>query len=125
MNFRLSLVVLLAACAFVLVPTVGLAAQRGEQGWVKLIGITGSGAKNSSTFHIKSKSIQVAYSYSHCPAKGGNLFVDLVGRRRPTRQLVSVQGPGGKKRVWAYPHPGTYHLSVSSVCRWYVSVYGH
>jgi hypothetical protein len=124
-KLRLSFVVVLAACGFVLVPAAGLAGQSGSHGWQQLIKITGNGHKDSSTFHIPSKSIQVAYSYGHCQPKVGNLFVDLVSRRGVTREVVAVQGAGGKKRVWAYPKPGTYHLSISSVCRWYVAVYGH
>jgi hypothetical protein len=118
-------VVLLVACGFVLVPTVGLAGQSSGQGLQKLIALSGAGHKNSTAFHIKSTFVQIAYSYSHCPATGGNLFVSLV-RRGMSREYVHVQGPATKSgRVRAYPRPGTYHLSISSVCRWYVAVYGH
>src|SRR6476620_10433449 len=125
MKFRLGLVVLLVACGVVLVPTVGLAEQSGGQALQKLFELTGAGHKNTTAFRIKSKSIRIAYSYSHCPATGGNLFVSIV-HPRVNRSVLSVQGPLSKKgRVWAYPKPGTYHLSISSVCRWYIAVYGH
>jgi hypothetical protein len=123
LKVRLGLVVLLAACGLALVPAVGLAGPTSAQGFHKLIEFTGKGTKNSKGFHITSKSIQVAYSYSQCPNGTGTFIVDLVNHT-VTKPVVSVLGHGAKKRVWAYPRPGTYRISVNTTCRWYVAVYG-
>ena len=124
MRLRFGLLVLLAAGGLALaVPTLGIAGPSGAQSFHKLIEFTGKGPKNSRTFRIKSSSIQVAYSFSTCPNGSGDFIVDLVGRGF-NHIVVNRMGSHGKKRVWAYPRPGQYHLSVNTTCRWYVSVWG-
>lgn len=124
MKSRLSLLVLVAACGLVLLPTAGLAGQTRGQTLQKLIQFTGKGTKNSQPFRIKSTSVRVAYSYTGCPNGSDSFIVDLVGRGF-NHIVVSVYGSHGRKRVLAYPRPGKYHLTVNTRCSWTVAVYGH
>jgi hypothetical protein len=117
-------VVLLAACGFVLVPTAGLA---GQTTFVKLIELTGRGKANSSTFRIRSSSIQIAYNFSTCTGgSGGSFIVDLVGpvSHPYNHYYVNRTGTHGKGKVTRYPAPGKYHVSVDSTCHWTVTVFG-
>ena len=120
---RMGVVVLLAVCGLVSVPAVGLAGQTSTQSFHKLIEFTGKGTKNSKSFHITSRSVQVAYSYSQCYRPPNSFIVALV-RRGVDKIVVNTFGTSKKQKVWAYPRPGTYHVAVNTTCRWYVAVWG-
>jgi hypothetical protein len=121
----LGVLVLLAACGVVVLPTAGLAGPTAERATHKLIEFTGASRKSSRMFSITSSSIRVGYAFSQCTGQDdtGNFIVDLVGKG-VNKIVVNVSGTQGKAKVRAYPRPGRYRITVDSNCRWTVAVFG-
>lgn len=125
LRLRLGVLVLVAACGVVLLPTAGLAGPTAERATHKLIEFTGASRKSSRIFRITSSSVRVGYAFSQCmgPDDTGNFIVDLVGKG-VNKIVVNVSGTQGKAKVRAYPSPGRYRITVDSNCRWTVAVFG-